>query len=295
MSFRTFSPTSELEALEVLKDQVEGTLPIAGGTNVLVDIYKGKIAPRALVDLSRIQEWKQITQVDGVLEIGSLVTHAEIEASPLLAQSFTALAMAASVVGSPQIRNRGTLGGNLQSASPAADCVPPLLAFEAILTLVSALGKREVGVEEFFLGVGKTVLRPNELISKISVKVNPEQKSTFLKAGLRKALAISLVNLAVCIEWDEDQRCRKARVAFGSVAPTPIRAKGIEAYLEGRRLDFQTIMDLSGIMEPEISPITDIRASATYRRYLAEVLLQEALFKLTKSKEEHLWLKPHLA
>lgn len=290
MSFRTFSPNSEIEALELLSDQIEGTLPIAGGTNVLVDIYKGKVAPRALVDLSRIQEWKQIKLVDGVLEIGSLVTHAEIEASPLLAGTFTALAMAASLVGSPQIRNRGTLGGNLQSASPAADCVPPLLAFEASLTLVSVSGKRKVGVEEFFLGVGKTVLRPNELISKISLKVHPEQKSTFLKAGLRKALAISLVNLAVCIEWDKDNRCRKARVAFGSVAPMATRAKGVETYLEGRRLDHVTMKELSKIMEQEISPITDIRASATYRRHLAEVMLQEALLNLTKSKEEHLWL-----
>lgn len=293
MSFRTFSPNSEVEAQELLKNQIEGTLPIAGGTNVLVDIYKGKLTPRALIDLSRIQEWKQIKLVEGVLEIGSLVTHAELEASPLLVGSFTALAMAASVVGSPQIRNRGTLGGNLQSASPAADCVPPLLAFEAILTLVSASGKRKVGVEDFFLGVGKTVLRPNELISKISVKVSPEQKSTFLKAGLRKALAISLVNLAVCLEWDEDYRCSKARVSFGAVAPTATRAKEVEAYLEGRRLDSDTIKDVSEILEQEISPITDIRASATYRRHLAKVLLQEALSNLSKSKEEPLWLKPH--
>ncbi|HWQ42148.1 MAG TPA: xanthine dehydrogenase family protein subunit M [Desulfosporosinus sp.] len=287
MSFRTFSPNSEIEALRLLNNPIEGTLPIAGGTNVLVDIFKGKLTPRAIIDLSRIQEWKQINLVEGVLEIGSLVTIAELETSPLLSGPFMALAMAASLVGSPQIRNRGTLGGNLQSASPAADCVPSLLAFDAILTLVSASGKREVGVEDFFLGVGRTVLRPNELISKISLKLNPEQRSTFLKVGLRRALAISLVNLAVCLEWDKDQRCRKVRVAFGSVAPTPIRAKGIEVYLEGRRLDFQTIMDLAEIMESEISPITDIRASATYRRYLAAVLLQEALFNLTKSKEEH--------
>lgn len=141
-----------------------------------------------------------------------------------------------------------------------------------------------------FVGVGKTVLRPNKLISKISVKVNPEQKSTFLKAGLRKALAISLVNLAVSIECNTDNRCRKACVAFGSVGPTPIRVKRVEAYLEGRRLDVVTIQHLSEIMELEISPITDIRASATYRRHLAEVMLQEALIKLTKSKEENLWL-----
>ena len=290
MSFRTFSPNNEMDALELLND-LKGALPIAGGTNLMVDIHKEKITPRALVDVSRIREWKQIKLVEGVLEIGSLVTHAELEASPLLVGSCKALAMAASLVGSPQIRNRGTLGGNLQSASPAADCVPPLLVFDGILTLVSVSGKREVLVEDFFLGFGKTVLRPNELISKVTLKVHPDQKSTFLKAGLRRALAISLVNLAVCIEWGKDNRFKKARVALGSVAPRPIRAKGVETFLEGRSLDFETIKDFSKIMDQEISPITDIRASATYRRDLAKALLEEALFNLTKSKEEHLWPK----
>lgn len=292
MSFKTFSPQSEIEALELLNDQSEGMLPIAGGTNVLVDINQQKLTPRVLVDLSRIKGWKKIELTDGVLEIGPLVTHMELEASPLITKSFTALAMAASAVGSPQIRNRGTLGGNLQSASPAADCVPPLLAFDAILTLVSLSGRRKVSVADFFLGPGKTVLRPNELISKITVKNCPNQTSIFMKTGLRKALAISLVNLAVSLELNEDNRCSKARVTFGSVAPTSIRVKGVEAFLEGQIIESEMIKAVAEIVEREISPITDIRASATYRRYLAKVLLQDSLFNLVRNKEEHKWPKP---
>ncbi len=292
MSFRTFSPRSETEALELLNDQSENILPIAGGTNVLVDLNQRKLAPRVLVNLSRIEEWKQIEPIEGGLEIGPLVTHSELEANPLIIKSFVALAMAASVVGSPQIRNRGTLGGNLQSASPAADCVPPLLAFDAMLTLVSSSGKREVRVSDFFLGVGKTLLRPNELISRITVKNYPNQISIFKKVGLRKALAISLVNLAVSLELDENNQCSKARVAFGSVAPTPIRAKGAETFLEGQIINYDIIKDLTRIVEQEISPITDIRATATYRRYLAKELLIELMINLIKNREEHKWPKP---
>jgi len=292
MSLRTFSPQSELEALELINDGLEGMLPIAGGTNVLVDIKQGKVTPRALVDLSRINKWKKIELTEGGLEIGPLVTHSELEASPLVTKLFSALAMAASAVGSPQIRNRGTLGGNLQSASPAADCVPPLLVFDASLTLVSLSGRREVSVADFFLGAGKTVLRSNELISKISIMNWPKQISIFRKAGLRKALAISLVNLAVSLELDEDNRCSKARVAFGSVAPTPIRAKRVEAFLRGQIIDSDIIKAILEILEQEISPITDLRASATYRRYLAKELLRESIFNLMNNKEEYRWPKP---
>ncbi|MHB1405402.1 MAG: FAD binding domain-containing protein [Desulfitobacteriaceae bacterium] len=282
--FRTFSPQNGTEALELLNEHKGDILPIAGGTNVLVDLHKGKISPRALIDLSKIQEWKTIQLTDGVLEIGSLVTHSEIEASLIIEKAFPALRMAASAVGSPQIRNRGTLAGNLQSASPAADCVPPLLALDSTLTLESATGHRELSIADFFLGEKKTVLKPNELISKISVKTNPNQRSVFLKAGLREALAISLVNLAVCLELDGENRCIQARVAFGSVAPNLIRAKGIEVFLKDRIIDGESVNEAGMLVQEEISPISDIRASAAYRRYLAKVLLQDAILTLVNAR-----------
>lgn len=288
MSFRTFSPQTPAQALALLS-LPEDYLPIAGGTNVLVDLYKGKITPSGFVDLSRIEEWKTIEIKDQVLEIGSLVTHADLEANPIVKKYCPALSMGACAVGSPQIRNRGTLGGNLQSASPAADCAPPLLAHDAILTLVSAndsgkLSERQLNLTDFFLGVGKTALRHKELIQKVSININPKDQSIFLKSGLRKALAISLVNLAVSLELDENNSCSKARVALGSIAPTPIRIRRVEEFLEGQKLTEDVIEETSQIVQKEISPISDLRASAEYRSYLANVLLQEALRTLTSSR-----------
>ncbi|HBV88609.1 MAG TPA: hypothetical protein DEF42_18665 [Desulfosporosinus sp.] len=297
MSIRTLSPETPAQALEILSLQ-EKYLPVAGGTNVLVDLRKGKITPIGFVDLSRFEAWKTIQLKGQVLEIGSLVTHSQLEAHPLIKTYCPALSMGASAVGSPQIRNRGTLGGNLQSASPAADCAPPLLAHDAFLTLLSAadssgtLKERQVDLTDFFLGVGKTDLRPNELIQKVSININPKRKSIFLKSGLRKALAISLVNLAVSIELDENTaECLKARVAFGSIAPTPVRIRKVEEFLEGRMLDERVIEEASNIVQNEIAPISDLRASEEYRRYLAQVLLQEALRTIKSSKEAGKWLR----
>jgi Aerobic-type carbon monoxide dehydrogenase, middle subunit CoxM/CutM homologs len=293
MSFRTYSPQTSAEALALLRSP-EAFLPIAGGTNVLVDLRKGKIKPSGFIDLSGIAEWKMIEIKGQFLEIGSLVTHADLEANSLVQKYSPALSMGAYAVGSPQIRNRGTLGGNLQSASPAADCAPPMLALDAALTLVSMtesgqVQERQLPLVDFFLGVGKTALQPQELIQKVSIKINPLDRSIFLKSGLRKALAISLVNLAVCLELGERNFCSKARVALGSVAPTPIRIRKVEEFLEGQKLNEKMIEEASQIIQKEISPITDLRASVEYRRYLAKVLLQNALRKLIGSKEGSQW------
>lgn len=293
MSFRTISPQNEQEALAVLNSQNEGVLPIAGGTNLLVDIKQHKVAPKTLLDLSRIKEWKKIEPTEGGVAIGPLVTHSELEASPLLKESFAALAMAASNVGSPQIRNRGTLGGNLQSASPAADCVPALLVFDAVLTLVSFSGRRQVRGEDFILGPGKTVLRSDELIGRIDLKKLPNRISSFRKIGLRKSLAISLVNLAIGLELEEDNRCTTARISFGSVAPTPIRAKRLEAFLEDKIIDLKIMDELLKRVDEDIAPIDDIRASAAYRKHLARELLKQSFHNLIGYKEELTWLKPH--
>ncbi|EHQ91137.1 FAD binding domain-containing protein [Desulfosporosinus youngiae] len=295
MSIKALSPETPVQALQALS--LPGKyLPIAGGTNVLVDLGKGKIAPEGLIDLSRLEAWKSIQLKGQVLEIGSLVTHSQLEAHPLIKTYCSALSMGARAVGSPQIRNRGTLGGNLQSASPAADCAPPLLVHDAVLTLVSAadssglVKERQLNLTDFFLGVGKTDLRSNELIEKVSININPNRRSIFLKSGLRKALAISLVNLAVSFELDENTvACLEARIALGSIAPTPVRLNKAEEFLKGQRLDEKVIKEAGKIVQNEISPISDLRASAEYRRYLAQVLFEEALRLLTGSKEGGQW------
>ncbi|RYD06982.1 hypothetical protein N752_01435 [Desulforamulus aquiferis] len=196
MRFKTLTPSNSSEALEILKNNQGAMIPVAGGTNILVDLHRAKIKPEALVDLSRLNEWKEISLHQEVLEIGSLVTHADLTNAPCLKGPYAALSAAAGMVGGPQIRNRGTLAGNLQSASPAADTVTPLMALGAVLSLVSVKGEREVEADEFFTGPGKTVKQRDELISKVRIKANPAARSVFYKIGKRNAMAISLINLA---------------------------------------------------------------------------------------------------
>lgn len=290
MSFKTFSPQTPAQALELLS--LNGNYrPIAGGTNILVDLHQGKAAPSGLVDLSKLNEWKMIEVKGEVLEIGALVTHTEMEAHPVLLKYCPALNLAAASVGSPQIQNRGTLAGNLQSASPAADCAPPLMVYDAVLTLVSRsstgqLQERQLPITEFFKGVGQTALQPNELISRVSLPLNICRQSLFLKSGLRKALAISMVNLAVNIELDRQNVCLNARISLGSVASTPVRAKESESFLVGHKLDIRTIEAASRYVQKAISPISDLRATAEYRRYLAQIMLQDALQRLSLANEE---------
>lgn len=280
MRFQTLTPRTACEALELLRENRGELLPVAGGTNVLVDLRRGKVAPQVLVDLSRLEEWREIRFTGDMLEIGGLVTHADLAASPLLTGPFAALRMAARVVGGPQIRNRGTLAGNLQSASPAADAVSPLLALNAVLTLVSAEGSREVKAAEFFLGPGKTLLKPTELISKVTIRANPGGKSIFYKCGKRNALAISVVNLAAYLELNPEGRCTGAGIALGAVAPTPVRAKRVESYLLQQKIDDTVIAQAQELVDSDICPISDIRAEASYRRQLAKVLAGRALYAL---------------
>lgn len=286
MRFKTLTPRNSSEALEMLKTNQGELLPVAGGTNVLVDLHRAKIRPAALVDLSRLDEWKEIKLNNGVLEIGSLVTHAQLASNSLLDGPLAGLRTAAGMVGGPQIRNRGTLAGNLQSASPAADTATPLLALGAVLTLVSANGHREVAADKFFTGPGKTVLEPFELVSKVTIKTNPAAKSVFYKIGKRNAMAISLINLAACLESDSEGKCVNVGIALGAVAPTPVRAKQVEAFLLGKKIDEAVILKAQELVEGDISPISDIRAEAGHRRHLAKVLVKRALQTLARVEEE---------
>lgn len=277
MRFQTLLPGNREEALSLLKDNKGELLPVAGGTNVLVDLRRGKIAPRALVDLSRIEDGKELSITAAELVMGPLVTHADLANLGLAKTPLAALGIAAGSVGSPQIRNRGTVAGNLQSASPAADLATPLLALDADLTLTGSDGERSIKVADFFRGPGQTALTPAELISKITVKINPGANSVFFKVGKRNALAISVINLAACLEFNEDGTCRQARIALGAVAPTPVRAASVEAFIRGKKLDPEVVAEARELVQQDISPLDDLRAEAAYRRHLAAVLVGRAL------------------
>ncbi len=280
MGFKVLTPQSFDEALELIKGNTGEKIPISGGTDILVDLHHGRINPKFLLNLSEIREYHEIKIEDDVLEIGGLVTHKELATSLALRGQFSALQEAAKVVGGPQIRSRGTVAGNLQSGSPAADTSPPLLALGARISLASTEGVREVELSEFFLGPKKTILKPNELISKITIKANNSIKSVFYKVGKRNSLAISVVNLAACMELDTEGKCTSVGIALGSVAPTPKRARSVEAYLLGKKIDSYTINSAKEILDNDISPISDVRANDRFRRQVAKNLLFKALNKL---------------
>jgi CO/xanthine dehydrogenase FAD-binding subunit len=250
-----------------------GTL-IAGGTDVLVRMRAGRIVPR-LIDVSRLADGPPVmTQRDGVVEVSALAPISRVVGA--LEGRLPGIEQSAELFGSVQIRNRATIGGNLQNASPAADMGPPLVAAEAVVTIDGPSGAREVPVLAFATGPGRTALGPGEWISTIRAPL-PDGEEGFRKLGGREAMAISMVSLAWRWRREEDGSLSGVRVAFGAVAPTVVRATAAEAALEGRRPTDAVIAEAVGAVSSDIAPIDDVRASAWYRREVAGRMLEEAI------------------
>ena len=260
-----------------------GWTVLAGGTDLLVRMKDGA-RPAALLDVTGLGALRGIRERDGVLVVGALTSHAELVANRRIRVRAAALAEAASAVGSPAIRNRGTLGGNLVNASPAGDTVPPLVALEAEVELSSRDGVRRVPIAELATGPGKTVRRPDELLTAVRIPLIEGRRSAFARLGTRKALAIARVSVAVVACVEADGRLRNVRVALGAVAPTVIRAARTEAALEGRVLDAEALDAASTAVRLDARPISDLRASDEYRREMCAVLLRRALASLLEAK-----------
>jgi CO/xanthine dehydrogenase FAD-binding subunit len=276
-----FLPRTLDEALEVRRDRPEA-LPIAGGTDVMVEMNFDRHRPEAVIDVSRLPELRRWERADGGIFLGAGVTYATIMRE--LAE-FTALAQASRTVGSPQIRNRATVGGNLGTASPAGDALPVLAAYDADIVLGKAGGdKRAVPWSEFLVGVKRTTLEPGELILGARWKA-VRGPGSFSKIGTRNAMVISVAG--VCLAVDEDGR--SIRVALGSVAPTVVRAPSAEAFASGSLEEAGAWEDPSapipaGVLEEfgrlageAATPIDDVRGTAAYRRHACEVLARRAL------------------
>lgn len=251
---------------------------VAGCTNVIPELRARAVSPKVLVNLQGMEGMSRITEEKDSISIGALATMADLAGSEIIKAWAPALASAAHQMGNPLIRNRATLGGNLADASPAADSAPPLLSLEAVIHTVRPGGeKRQIPVDRFFEGPHRTVLREEEIVTKVTVaKPRDPARSAYIKLGLRNASAISVVSIAVLLEV-EGEICRRARVALGSVAPKPIRAYGVEKALEGKRIDKAIEETGADLIRREISPISDIRASEEYRRWTASVLFQRAI------------------
>jgi xanthine dehydrogenase iron-sulfur cluster and FAD-binding subunit A len=267
---------------------------IAGGTDLVLEMEKGAHrGVSTLVDISRIPELDQISEdAAGAIHLGPLVTHNQCLASPLLREKAWPLVQACWQVGSPQIRNRGTIAGNLITASPANDTISPLMALGAKLRLRSASGEREVALSEFYTGVRKTVLRPDEMLAEIVFPaLSSQHRGGFVKLALRNAQAISLLNLSIVYRLVGD-RLSDVAITLGAVAPTIIHAVEAEAYLNGKALDETTIQEAAALVSSAARPIDDLRASARYRKEMAKVLTRRALQSL-RSGETLVQLPEH--
>lgn len=266
-------------AVEALDKIGESAKIIAGGTDLILEMERG-VRPdiTTLIDISKIPGLEKIYEDDdGVIHLGPLVTHNHVAASQLIRKKAFALLQACWEVGSPQIRNRGTVAGNLVTASPANDTISPLMAFDAKLKLRSVRGERIVPLSSFYLGVRKTILEPDEIITDIFFNTPAvEKKSYYIKSALRRAQAISVINICVVVEI-KNEIINTAKITLGAVAPTIIHAKDAEDYLIGKKLDDQTIMEAGKLVESEARPISDIRGSADYRSYMVGVISKRAL------------------
>lgn len=255
-------------------DRQPDALIYAGGSDLLPRLRKKPPKGRGLICLERLSQLKRIEQRGDELSIGAGCTHAQLLDSPLIRKRLPILGQALGVLGSPLIRNAATIGGNLATASPAGDTLPPLYALGARLEIVSSGAARRVAISDFIKGPGQTALLPGEVLSAVRVKL-PQQSvlQHFEKIGQRAALAISIASLAALLRIDPAGVVLKARLAWGSVGPTVITCRPAEAALEGRRLSRETLARAAALAKEAVSPIDDIRASAAYRREVAGNLL----------------------
>lgn len=284
------------EAIRLLDEQGETARIVAGATDLILELERGaRQGVHTLIDITRIPGLDQITlDEDDVIHLGPLVTHNHCAASKLIRERGFPLARAAWEVGAPQIRNRGTVAGNLITASPANDTITPLMALGAWVALASARGKRKVMLDDFYTGVRKTVMEADEMLVDIAFPaLNKSQKGTFIKLALRRAQAISVINVAVVLDASsgsaqslEVAAVSSASITLGAVAPTIIHAESAEKYLAGKELTDEVIAEAANLAMQASRPIDDIRGSAAYRREMVRVCTARGLRSLRDGEEQ---------
>ncbi|HEY5001028.1 MAG TPA: xanthine dehydrogenase family protein subunit M [Candidatus Cryosericum sp.] len=274
------------EALELAKEFGARKRFLSGGTDVTVRLKEGLVKEDVVVDLSRVTELRFVREESGVVHVGACATHADLSASPIVRQHGCALALAASRVGGPQIRNMGTVGGNVANASPAGDTIPALIVLDAVVSIASQTGTREVPIIDFFTGPGRSVLAAEELVTELHFPATgPGELSGFGKLGSRQAMTISTANMAFYFRIGKNRRIVEARIAFGSVAPTVVRAHKTEQMFcqLPPLLSWDAIRGAAQMAWKEVAPIDDLRATAVYRKEAVVGLLAEAAYEALAS------------
>lgn len=276
------------EVIHVLNEKKEKARIVAGATDLILELERGvRTGIETLVDITRIPNLDRISlDEDDIIHLGPLVTHNHCAASKLLRERALPLARAAWEVGAPQIRNRGTVAGNLITASPANDTITPLMALGARVELASAKGRRWVALKDFYTGVRKTVMQADEMLVDIAFPaMKNSQRGAFVKSGLRRAQAISVVNAAVILDLEEG-RVKSAAITLGAVAPTIIHASQAEAWLKDRELTDENIAEAARLAQQEARPIDDLRGSAAYRSEMVRVVVLRGLRAILHGQEQ---------
>ena len=288
MWHKYFTPTTLDAALKLIAEHRENARIIAGGTDLLIEMERKIRMPQVLIDITRIPGLDTITQENEQIHLGPLVTHNQVVGSALCVEKAYPLARACWEVGAPQIRNRATVAGNLITASPANDTITPLWALGAKVTLRSVRGERTLSFPEFFKGVRKTAMQSDELLTHISfMSMSPDDRGTFVKLALRRAQAISVVNVAVIVDGATNDNVSMAWITLGSIAPTIILATRAGEWLRGKPLTDSVIARAGELAAADARPIDDIRGSAEYRREMVRVAVMRALAQLRDGTERN--------
>jgi len=282
--FVYYEPKDMSEACKIMSDLNSNAKIIAGGTDILVNMKKGILSPRYLVSIAKVSGLSEMGPVNGSISIGAHLIVAKLAEFEIIRKRFPSLARAARTLGSPLIRGRATIGGNIVTARPAADLPPPLLAMGAKVKLESAKGIREVALDDFFLGPGATIMRPDEILSMIVVdELPPFTGSDYIKLGHRNSLEIAIVAVASRITLSSpDGVIKEAKVILSSVAPTAIHAVSAEKELIGEKPTDALLEKAARLAATDCTPVTDIRGGAEYRCAMVEVLTKRALLAAVK-------------
>ena len=268
------TPNTIEEATDLLWQNEGKAKLIAGGTDLMIGLRNGGQNPQRIIDITKIEELRKIEERNGMISVGAAVTHSEIASSPLIKECAKVLSDAASEIGSPQIRNLGTIGGNIVNASPAADTIPPLIVLNAMGKVVSKEGEKQVPIYQLFKGPYETNLKPHELLVQVAFqKLSSDMRSSFVRLARRDAMAIARMSAAIVLEMEKGKkRIKDIRIAAGSVTPTPQRFSEAEDLLRGKSPDEETLRRASLKVSETMISRTGIRPSASYKRPVIEAL-----------------------
>ena len=279
-AFDFYQPRTLEEASRLLTDNGPGGRFLAGGTDLVIAMKEKGLLPKYIVDLKRLPGLSGIREnSDGSISLGALTTLYEIETSALIKSKYPFLAQSAAEVGSIQIRNRATIGGNMANATPSADTAPALIALNATAKIASANGERTINLEDFFKGPGQNAMSVDEILTEVTIpKTAANLVGEYIKFSPREMMDLAYVGVAVAYNLGaKDKKCEGVRIVLGAVAPTPIRAKRAEAALEGQVLTEALAEKVGQIAAEEAKPISDVRSSAEYRRAMVGTMTKRAL------------------